>query len=185
MKFTQTNHRDLELWLGVKNDDDSAFRELFNRYWEPLVNFAGIYLPDRSKREEVLQEVFMELFIKRINITIETSFSSYLVSFARNRILNYMRHRSIYKKHVSLSINNKVFCHNTTEDTFNLRQTQAKINSILNDMPVKYKQVYVLNKEYKLTVMKTARMLNRPVATVEKQLRRALTLIREGLKENV
>jgi DNA-directed RNA polymerase specialized sigma24 family protein len=41
-------------------------------------------------------------------------------------------------------------------------------------MPVKYKQVYVLNKEYKLTVLKTATMLNRPVATVEKQLRRAL-----------
>ena len=107
MKFTQTNHRDLELWLGVKNDDNTAFRELFNRYWEPLVNFAGIYLPDRSEREEVLQEVFMELFIKRVNIKIETSFSSYLISFTRNRILNYMRHRSIYKKHVSLSINNK------------------------------------------------------------------------------
>ena len=94
MKLTQTNHRDLELWLGVKNDDKLAFGELFNRYWEPLVNFAGIYLPDRSEREEVLQEVFTQLFVKRVNIKIESSFASYLVSFTRNRILNYLRHRS-------------------------------------------------------------------------------------------
>lgn len=187
MKFssTQTRQGDLELWTGVKNDDQRAFGKLFNKYWELLVNFAGIYLPDRSEREEVLQEVFMELFIKRINIKIESSLSSYLVAFTRNRILNYIRHRSIYKKHVSLSFTNQVFCHNSTEDTFNLRQTQQRISSILNNMPVKYKQVYVLNKEYKLTVLKTAQMLNRPVATVEKQLRRALTLIREGLKETV
>ena len=149
------------------------------------MNFAGIYLPDRSEREEVLQEVFTQLFVKRVNIKIESSFASYLVSFTRNRILNYLRHRSIYKKHITLSSHNKVFWHNTTEDTFDFRQTQEKINTILNTMPVKYKQVYVLNKEYKMTVMKTARILNRPVATVEKQLRRALTLIRDGLKETL
>jgi hypothetical protein len=44
MKFssTQTRHGDLELWLGVKNDDKRAFGELFKQVLGALVNFAGI-----------------------------------------------------------------------------------------------------------------------------------------------
>lgn len=173
---------DMELWYGIVKDDAEAFDQLFKRYWEPLVRFAALYLPDRSESEEVLQELFIELYQKRHVITIQSSVSSFLISFARNRILNYLRHKSTYKRHIATASTRGHAFYNHTQETVDFRDIQERIQSTVANMPPKYRQVYILRKEYRFTIAKTAQVLKRPVATVEKQLRKALLFLRDDLR---
>jgi len=50
-------------------------------------------------------------------------------------------------------------------------------------MPVKYSEVYILHDENSYTLKKIAEILNRPVDTIEKQLRKARGLLRRDLRE--
>ena len=71
---------------------------------------------------------------------------------------------------------------NDIDQLLNMKQLEEKINFSLDRMPVKYKEVYVLHDHGRLTIKKISELLNRPVDTVEKQLRRATELLRNCLK---
>ena len=181
--IADSKEKDLQLWSAVKQNDEDAFKMLYKKYWPPLVSFASFYLPDQSEREEVLQELFIELFLKRHKITINASVSSFLTTFTRNRILNYIRDRAVYKKHKTRAATLSRPFDNHTEEAVDFQYARKRIGYALENMPPRYRQVYILNKEYQFTVVKTAQLLKRPVATVEKQLKKALSFLREDLTD--
>jgi RNA polymerase sigma-70 factor (family 1) len=170
-------------WLGARTNPSECFNTLFREYWSPLVNYAARYLPDQAEREDVLQEVFVELYTKREKIDIKVSVSSYLYSFTRNRILNYIRNQKTYRKYLAMAAAQRIQTNNHTEATVDFLNACDRIAALLASMPCKYRQVYILCREYQLTVARTAQILQRPVGTVEKQLKKAINILRAGLTE--
>ena len=166
----------------IRKNDDRAFALLYKKYRTPLLNFAALYLNDRDSCEEVLQQLFVQLHIKRISLKISSSVSSYLFAAMRNRIFNYLRDKSVYKKHINNATMANPVAQNDIDQLLNMKQLEEKINFSLDRMPVKYKEVYVLHDHGRLTIKKISELLNRPVDTVEKQLRRATELLRNCLK---
>lgn len=174
---------DLLLWQEITKDNTEAFNRLFYDYWPALNRFATSYLADHSEREEVLQELFIELYQKRHHIHIRSSLHSFLKAFTRNRILNYLRNRSLYQKHVVQAGRLKMYSEDNTEAKLSMKETEARIRQALSVMPLKYRQVYVLNRECQYSLVKVASLLNRPLATVEKQLVKALQFLRGELAQ--
>jgi RNA polymerase sigma-70 factor (ECF subfamily) len=74
---------------------------------------------------------------------------------------------------------------NDVEQFINLVDLQNEIAHSLEQMPLKYREVYVLHKQNHFTIKKIALILKRPSDTVEKQLRRAKALLRVHLKDNM
>jgi RNA polymerase sigma factor (sigma-70 family) len=66
--------------------DDAVFDVLYKRYWETLLSFAKKYIDDRETCKEIVQELFITLHVKRNNLTIKVSLSSYLYRSLRNKI---------------------------------------------------------------------------------------------------
>src|SRR5688572_26638558 len=81
--------------------DNHFFKELYKRYWTPLIHYSSQYLDDRATCEEIVQELFIQLHLKRDEIKIRTSLSSYLYTALRNRIFNYFRDQAVYRRHIS------------------------------------------------------------------------------------
>jgi RNA polymerase sigma-70 factor (ECF subfamily) len=71
--------------------------------------------------------------------------------------------------------------HNNVEQAINFMDVQNKINDTLCHMPEKYRTVYLLHDQNHFTVKKISEVLNRPVNTVEKQLRKAMYILRDRL----
>jgi RNA polymerase sigma-70 factor, ECF subfamily len=182
--YTQeSKHMDLELWMRIKASDEKAFEILFKKYREPLLNYSTAYLTDITEREEILQDVFSELYIKKNNIHIKDSVASYLFSFLRNRIKNHLRRHAIYKHHVRSASQLQNSYDTSTDEFIVLRETRSRINQSLARLPQSYRDVYVLNKDCQFTLTKIAQALNRPVSTIEKQLRKTLGYLRSELKQ--
>lgn len=166
----------------ISNKDDQAFNLLYKKYWDPLLNFATHYLEDGDTCEEVVQDLFVHLHSRHSPLKIRTSVSSYLYTALRNRILNHERNRAVYKKHISNAGKGSVDSNNNVEQFINLTELRKGIDRSLKRMPVKYREVYVLHDQHQYTIKKIAIILNRPVDTVEKQLRKAFALLRGDLK---
>lgn len=182
---TQSTGSDVDLLELIWNRDEHAFNLLYKKFWRPLLHFAGRYLDDEDTCAEIVQDLFVHLHSKHSNWKVRTSVSSYLYMALRNRILNYLRNQAVYKKHVLRSSKGKARTLNNVEQCINLAELQKEISLALKRMPVKYREVYLLQHQHHFTTKKIALFLNRPIDTVEKQLQKATALLRGHLKESI
>lgn len=169
-------------------NDEAVFEVLYKKYWDLLLCFARKYINDQQTCKEVVQELFITLHVKRDQLTINVSLSAYLYRSLRNKIINHLRNESVYKKHIAMAGKKYSIISdgNEAEHWMDLIDLEREIGCCLNEMPHKYRDVYVLTMQKANTIKMTAAMLNRSVPTVERQLRVAIRLMQEYLnKHNV
>lgn len=96
---------DLDLLAQFRQNKKSAFDCFYKKYWHKLLNFSMKYLDDLAACEDIVQELMVKFYIERHFLKIKTSLSSYLYAALKNRILNYLRKQSTYKKHLIIYYN--------------------------------------------------------------------------------
>jgi RNA polymerase sigma-70 factor (ECF subfamily) len=165
----------------IRENDDRAFDMLYKKYWKPLLHFAAYYINDRDTCEEITQELFIQLHNRRHTLRINASVASYLHTALRNKIFNYIRDQAVYKKHINIAAHKSTGSQNNVDQFISMKELQEEISVSLKCMPLKCKEVYLLHDRDDFTVKKISQMLSRPVDTVEKQLRRAKTHLRNSL----
>src|SRR5688500_7689526 len=161
--------------IAVDLEDERTIEILYSKYWDPLLNFAGKYISDKDTCKEIVQELFITLHLKRGQLTIKVSLASYLYGSIRNKIMNHLRKESIYKKHMAgmgKDINEPTPI-NDIGQLMDVTDLEKEIFCCINLMPDRYREVYVLIKLQACSLKKTAEMVNRPVQTVQRQLRKA------------
>jgi len=165
----------------IRQNESIAFDLLYKKYWSRLLHFAFRYVKDGYVCQEIVQELFVQLHTSAHRLKINSSLSAYLFVAIRNRIYNYLRNRALYQKHITLAGKRIMASHNNVEQAINFMDVQNKINDTLCRMPEKYRTVYLLHDKDHFTVKKISEVLNRPVNTVEKQLRKAMYILRDRL----
>ena len=185
--YTTLYSRDNKLVEMIHQNDKAAFNMLYQQYWSRLLEFAGSYIDDRDTCKEIVQELFIKLHSRHAQLRINVSLSSYLYTALRHKIFNYLRDRSVYRRHIRLASRHQPYAYytnNNVEQFMDVMELTRKISDCLNRMPPKYREVYVLHKQQQYTLKKTSEILQRPVATIEKQLRKAVHILRDHILYN-
>ena len=180
--FVSNSRNDGNLLELIRGNDNRAFTLLYDRYWNPLLNFANQYLHDKDSCEEIVQELFVQLHVQKIPMRIRTSLSSYLFTALRNKIFNFIRNRAVYMKHVKLAARANVHAQNNVEQFINAKQLEERIAFFLEGIPGKYREVYLLRDREQCTIKKISELVNRPLNTVEKQIRKTSNLLRSYIR---
>jgi RNA polymerase sigma-70 factor (family 1) len=170
-----------ELSIKPAGQNDNAFEDLYKQYWSLLINFAGQYVDDKQTCEEIVQDLFVHLYVRGITVKIKHTLTSYLFVALRNRIFNYFRNRAVYRKHLTIAAKRRMATQNNVEQSIYLKELEEAVHHSLQQMPQRCSEVYLLKQE-KLTVKQISKALNRPTDTVEKQLRKAKKLLVENLR---
>jgi RNA polymerase sigma factor (sigma-70 family) len=170
-----------EMSILSAGQSKEAFEILYKQYWSPLINFASRYIEDRQTCEEIVQELFIQLYVRGLTVKIKHTLASYLFVALRNRIFNHFRNRAVYKKHLNIASKKKVSNQNNVEQFIYVKELEKSIFKSLQNMPSRCSEVYLLKQE-QLTIKQISQALNRPLDTVEKQLRKAKKMLIENLK---
>jgi len=161
--------------------NDSSFEALYKQYWSLLTNFAGQYIDDKQTCEEIVQDLFVQLYVRGFTVKIKHTLTSYLFVALRNRIFNYFRNNAVYRRHMTIAAKRGMTTQNNVEQSIYVKELQKSIFNSLQRMPTRCSEVYLLKQE-KLTVKQISKVLNRPTDTVEKQLRKAKKMLIEHLR---
>jgi RNA polymerase sigma factor (sigma-70 family) len=161
-----------------------VFTWLYDKYWDSLLKYANGYIADRDTCEDIIQKLFIHLFVSSSKLNVNSSISSYLFVALRNRIYNYLRDQAVYKKHTMLAGTANQGWHNNVDQSIRLRDLENAIGQFVNHLPGKYREVYLLHERYHYPVKEISVLLQRPRNTVEKQLRKAMHLLRDHLSNN-
>jgi len=90
---------DTELLQGIRQNDAGAFRQLFDRYWQLLFQLAARKTGHAQDAEDIVQELFIELWRKKEPLVLSVSLQSYLVSCIYLKVFQYFRKKGFQEKH--------------------------------------------------------------------------------------
>ena len=86
----QEVHADKVLMLAIGNNDYISYNKLFDRYYGRLCQYVYSLLMDRNDAEDVVQELFLNLWKNRGRIEIKENVSGYLYRMAKHLALNFI-----------------------------------------------------------------------------------------------
>ena len=78
----------------LQSDDTSAFKELYERYWEKLYSIALARLNNSFEAEEVVQSIYTMLWNNRRGLNTETEFDRYLYGAVKVEVINRLAKRT-------------------------------------------------------------------------------------------
>lgn len=167
---------------GLRNGNQQVFRELFNAYYEPLCRYCMRVIPDQDEAEEIVQDVFVNLWSKRTELGIDTSLNAYLYRMVMNKAINFNNHMKIRMKHQE-----QVRAHSSeaapTSDGLMEAELQSLFETALAGMPEKRREVFLMSRKQGLKYPEIASKLNVSEKTVEAHISKALEDLRLQLRE--
>ena len=149
--------------------DFAALETLFKRFYKPLRAYAFRFVNDKDLSEDIVQDVFYELWKRRESIRFEDeSVKSYLFK----AVYTHERETDILDQYVSSYMQN-------SEQSLLLKELEEEIMSYINTLPPQCHKIFMLSRSYGLKNREIAEQLNISIKAVEKQISKALS----GLKE--
>lgn len=176
----ENNHD--QLIRGLKAGNKLVFEEIFNTWYDPLVRYCMQRLYSQEDAEEIVQDIFIKLWVRREELNYSPSLKSYLYRTALNRIINFKEHqevRNAHRTHV-LSASNYA---SGESNSINTKEIQWLAAEAVNSMPKKRKMVYELSRRDGLSYTEIAEKMGVSVKTVEAHLTAALVQMRTHLKD--
>lgn len=157
--------------------DAASFRIIYDLYFEPVCVFLTYYTRDVAAIEDVVQDVFVSLWENKEYLEIQY-LKTYLYSAARNRMLNYLRNTENRVVLLSEWMKEKETAE-ASPDCYDMEEFSAVLKKAVDLLPDRCREIFILNKEQKLTYQQIADHYNISVKTVETQMSIALKRIRK------
>lgn len=164
----------------IREGDEKAFENLFNLYCQPLVNFACRYVFDLPVAENIVQDVFLTIWSKRVKLDPALNIKSYLYTAVKNQAFHHLRHVKVERSSADV-IQTSVAPIRTPEDEWTEKEVTDTVHQAIAELPEKCRIIFSMNRFDRLTYAEIAEVLDISIKTVETQMGRALKYFRKRL----
>ncbi len=161
-----------------------AFAILYTHYYTGLYRFVFFILKSADDSEEIIQDVFLKVWVKRETLTGIRSFEDYLFRMAKNRIFD-----SSKKSRTRQKIDRRIApaTEESADSPFNdllFQQYHAAAQEAINLLSARRREIFLMNARDELTAREIAVLLNISLPAVKKQLHEARHFIKDYLRKN-
>jgi RNA polymerase sigma-70 factor (ECF subfamily) len=169
-----------DLLHRLKAGDQDAFDAIFRAHYAHLVAFAQGVLRDRPAAEDAAQEVMLEMWRRRNDVTITESVRAYLLRATRNRALNQLRHANVQKRaEPHIASDEAVGAIGASELVAG--ELKTAIIEAIAELPPGCREVFEMSRGRGLRYAEIASTLGISIKTVESQMGKALKHLRTRL----
>ena len=188
MERLDTESIEYLLWSISNNDDQVAYRSLFEQYYVSLCQFARRYIDDQETREDIVQDVFVELWNNKSKIDFDDHIKSFLYKSVYTRSINFLKHKSVVDSYTSEEkefFAQKIAYYNYENSEVMARlenmELKKEILSAINDLPDQSRKVFKMSYLYEMKNKEIADILGISLRTVEAHMYKALKILRVKL----
>ncbi|HRP31054.1 MAG TPA: RNA polymerase sigma-70 factor [Agriterribacter sp.] len=174
---------DSELLNLLHENDESAFTEIYDRYWEKMTMHVLKVIHSPEDAVDIVQEVFLSIWKRRRELLITGTLGAYLLKSVRNHAIKYIE-KNISKRNFLSSLSwmlehNELFAQQNIE----YKEIEDKIAAIVSTLPPKMKVVFVMSRNEQLSYKEIATQMGIAETTVKKQVNNAIKIIRRSVRE--
>ncbi|MET0244067.1 MAG: RNA polymerase sigma-70 factor [Flavitalea sp.] len=164
-------------------EDDVAYRELYFRFFKPLLHFASSFVSSHETAEEIVSDVFIRVWQNRSHLTEIRNLRVYLYVCTKNNAIRSMesqqRQQALSLEEVGVDLRSPA---QDPEALMITGEMITRIETAVNGLPPKCKMVYKLIKEDRLKYKEVAQILDISVKTIDNQLAIALKKIAAAIQ---
>ncbi len=173
---------DEEILTMLSNGNQKSIDLLFDRYYTYLCNVIYRVINDADYAEDIVQEIFTDIWRKRESINVQSSLRAYLRRAAVNRSLNHIR-----KQRMKFDENEEAII-DIESDTIDGQKEMEKdelekrIHDCIDSLPPKCKLVFSMSRFENMSYQEIANHLDISIKTVENQISKALRILRATIQ---
>ncbi|MDQ7949106.1 MAG: sigma-70 family RNA polymerase sigma factor [Pedobacter sp.] len=176
MKALKVSHDDDELLHLLKEDNRDAFALIYQKYWSPLYNAAYKRLHDREQSQDVIQNLFTDLWLRREELDIK-NLSAYLHTAVRFQV--YKQAAKKPQHSILFTALEEILQSPFRSDSNLINEELGKIVELwIMALPEKRRKIFLMHYYEDLSTHEIAKQLNISQKTVQNQLNTASTYIR-------
>ena len=168
-----------KLLIRLKASDHEAFNDIFTRYYQQVFLFCCKSV-SKEDAEEIVQYVFMTIWMSRHQIDLQYSFSAYLFSIAKHQVYNVIRHKVIHKAFVEKYVQQVESVEIIQEYDDTTEKMRTKMKKIIDTFPDRQREIFKMSRTYKMTYSEIAEKLGISENTVDTSIRRSLAVLRNA-----
>jgi len=165
----------------LRDNSEKAFTVLYNRYWDKLLEVAFYKLQSQEDAEEVVQQLFLQIWNTRRQTVLKFTFRTYISAALKYTIYAKIAER---KKRSSVSLDEESYenlADNSTQNWLDFSQIRLEIETLVAQLPEKCQMVYRLSREEGMTTKEISGNMDISEKTVEGHLTKALKYIKGNL----
>jgi RNA polymerase sigma-70 factor (ECF subfamily) len=177
-------YTDEQLMESLRSGDPGAFTEIYERYWDKLLIYVMRVIRQQSDAEDIIQELFVSIWRRREDLRIEHHLSTYLYNSTRYLAIRHLQKNSTYAHYLDrLATQMTTSPANTAglEAEIFGRELEGHIDKLIEQLPERMKQVFVLSRKEHLSYKEIAERLSISEETVRKQIYKSLQILRNKL----
>lgn len=179
--MSKEKHRlinEIELFAQLAEGNEGAFVEIYWHFTKRLYPFVKKMVHDEQVSEEIIQDVFVQIWEKRVMFAGIQYPTSYLFNITSNRTLNYLKREKNHARILETYARTNSELSNETEDFVSLKERNEIISEAIAGLPEQRRIIFELSRTDGLTNEQIAERLNLSRQTVKNQLVHALKHIR-------
>lgn len=177
--------------VALANGNKLAFSKIFRLYYPRLEKYATYFLKNHEEAEDLVQEVFLQIWQNRKAIKRETHFESYLFTLVRNRCLNTLKRKVVEDKFVTSQASE------VTEELYHIsfnaegpfltmqEMLHAELEKIIAEMPERCRVAFRLKWMEGKKIREIAEAMKISTTMVDKHLAKGLQIARHKLSPDL
>ncbi|PIF06353.1 MAG: RNA polymerase sigma-70 factor [Draconibacterium sp.] len=183
------NKNEQQLLERLKNDDEAAFKVIFNDFYSKLYYFVLEFVLLKDTAENIVQDTLVTLWNKRNELRDDSNLTSYLFTVAKNNALKKLRDKKYRQKLFSNAIDVGELDLNvetlSTVDTsvcvfMDIKQI---IQETLASLPPQCRKIFELSRFQEMKNREIAEELNISIKTVENHISKGIKTFKVALKD--
>ncbi|HEY4151284.1 MAG TPA: RNA polymerase sigma-70 factor [Chitinophagaceae bacterium] len=171
-------HNEKELLHAVAQGDEAAFTAVFDAYKDKIYTIALRLTGNTSIAEEIVQDVFLKIWLKRDTLTSVDHFRAYLFTTTRHHVFNALKRLFRRRQFAGELARDWSEETNDTDSLLLDKEYQAILQEAIGQLPPQQRQVYQMMKEQGLKREQVAELLHISPETVKQHLAQAMRTIR-------
>lgn len=174
---------------SAKTGSMAAFSELYGLYGRKILNYIFRLTGSREEAEDLMQDTFVLAFKNLGSLKEDSKFQSWLFRIAQNNVFQKYRGKLPQMESIDVSNENESGITDLTspakgpEESVLTRELEHMVEKAINELPEKYRQVFVLSAVQHLSYQEISEIVGRSLASVKSDIHRARVEVRDKIKE--
>ena len=168
-----------ELLHPIKLDNKASLERIYKQYWSKLYIYAFNVLHEREICEDIVQEIFIDLWTRRNDILI-FDLNSYLYRSAKFQIFNHFR-KSKYKKQLLMKFD-LIEEQYKIDELYEKEELKTHINEVISKLPEQRRIIFQMSRHEGLSNKEISEKLSISLQTVKNQISESIKFIRKSMK---
>lgn len=182
MTISQRIENEEDILAEISRGSSEAFRTLYFHYYDRLFQFALYYLNSKPNSEDVVEDLFFNIWKNKQNLVNIPNFQAYVYQGVRNGCLNllksgYMSKRGDMPDYV-LEINVQTY---SPDEILVAKELNIALEKAINTLPERCRIIFKMFKEEAMSQQAIADALNIQICTVQRQILIAKDKIKQAI----